>query len=180
MHTGGTFNLNSLRRLLTNIIYIGSVRHKGQIYLGEHPAIISAGVWDRVQKLIVQPKALSPKSRNKHLALLSGLLYCDSCAARMVPSYAMKKNRKYPYYLCLNARRKGWAACPTKSLPAAKIEASVLGRIRQARGICDAGDWDRLDRARQLEVIQGVVERIGYDGAARRVSIRLRLEETPS
>ncbi len=32
------------------------------------------------------------------------LLYCESCATRMVYSYAGKNDRKYPYYLCLNAQ----------------------------------------------------------------------------
>ena len=72
--------------------------------------------------------------RNKHLALLNGLLYCECCAARMVYSYAAKGGRKYPYYVCRNAQVKGWDACPSKSLPAQAIEESVPGRIRQAQG----------------------------------------------
>ena len=36
LHPGGPFALNSLRRLLTNILYTGSIRHKGQPYPGEH------------------------------------------------------------------------------------------------------------------------------------------------
>jgi hypothetical protein len=35
----------------------------------------------------------------------------------MVYSYSEKNGRKYPYYVCLNAQRKGWAVCPGKSLP---------------------------------------------------------------
>jgi site-specific DNA recombinase len=38
-HAGGPFAMNSLRRLLTNIIYTGSVRHHGKPYAGEHAAI---------------------------------------------------------------------------------------------------------------------------------------------
>jgi hypothetical protein len=37
----GAFALNSLRRLLTNIIYTGSVRHHGKPYPGEHTAILT-------------------------------------------------------------------------------------------------------------------------------------------
>ena len=39
---GGAFALNSLRRLLTNILYTGAIRHKGQAYPGEHAAILPA------------------------------------------------------------------------------------------------------------------------------------------
>src|SRR6202049_3391710 len=118
---GGPFALNSLRRLLTNILYSGAIRHKGQRYPGEHAAILAPGTWERVQNLIRHPAAFAcGKSRNKHLALLGGLLYCESCAARMVYSHSRKNDRKYPNYICLNAQRMGWAACPAKSLSRAR------------------------------------------------------------
>jgi site-specific DNA recombinase len=174
--SGRPFAINSLRRLLTNILYTGSIRHKGQPYPGEHVAILAAGMWDRVQNLITYPPAgTHGRSRNKHLALLGGLLYCESCAARMVYSHSRKNDRKYPYYLCLNAQRKGWAACPGKSLPARAIEESVLDRLRKAQpALFAAADWEQMDRTRPVEVIRGSVERVGYDGAARQISIRFR------
>src|SRR5712691_8355614 len=151
-----------------------TTRHKGQRYPGQHAAILAPGTWERVQNLITHPAAFARgRSRNKHLALLSGLLYCESCRTRMVYSYATKNGRKYPYYVCLNAQRKGWAACPGKSLPARAIEESVLGRIREAQpGIFDPPEWEQMDRTRQVEAVQAVIERIGYDGAARQISIR--------
>ena len=172
--TGGPFAMNSLRRLLGNLLYTGVIRHKGQSYLGEHAAILAPGTWERVQNLIAKrTTSARGRSRNKHLALLSGLLYCDCCATRMVYSYSGSKDRKYPYYVCLNAQRKGWAVCPTKSLPARGIEESVLRRIWEAqRGLSDPAEWEQMDRTRQVEEIQAVVERIGYDGAARQISIR--------
>jgi hypothetical protein len=75
--------------------------------------------------------------------------------------------------VCLNAQRKGWANFPGKSLPARVIEESVLGRIRDAQhGMFDLSEWQRMDRTRQVEAIHAVVERVGYDGAARQISIR--------
>jgi site-specific DNA recombinase len=173
---GGPFALNSLRRLLTNILYTGAIRHKGQPYPGEHAAILAPGTWERVQSLMTHRAAFARgRARNKHLALLSGLLYCDSCATRMVYSYAGKKDRKYPYYVCLNAQRKGWAVCPVKSLSARRIEESVLERIREEQaGILEPAEWGQMNRARQVEALQAVVERVGYDGTTRQVSIRFR------
>jgi site-specific DNA recombinase len=101
---GGPFALNSLRRLLTNILYTGAIRHKGLAYPGEHAAILKPGTWERVQSLIAQPAAVARgKSRNKHLALLSGLLYCESCATRMVYSY-LREGRPEVSVLCLPER----------------------------------------------------------------------------
>jgi site-specific DNA recombinase len=163
---------------------MGAIRHKGQPYPGEHAAIVAPGTWERVQKLITQPAASTHvRSRNKHLALLGGLLYCESCAARMVYSHARKNDRKYPYYVCLNAQRKGWAACPSKSLPARAMEESVLKRLREKHPArFGVSEWEQMDRTRQVESIQLLVERVGYDGAAQQISIRFRAagEEVPA
>ncbi len=179
--SGGPFALNSLRRLLTNVLYAGSIRHKGQRYPGEHAAILAPGTWERVQDLITKRATFARgRARNKHMALLSGLLYCETCATRMVYSYSGKNDRKYPYYLCLNAQRKGWAACPGKTLPAHGIEESVLARVREAQpGMFDASEWERLDRTQQVEEMQAIVERVGYDGAAQQISIRFHPSATP-
>ena len=173
---GGPFALNSLRRLLTNILYTGAIRHKGQAYPGEHAAILRPGTWKRVQKLIMHPAAFARgKSRNKHLALLGGLLHCECCHARMVYTYSAKNGHQYPYYLCLNAQRKGWAACPAKSLPARGIEESVLARIREEHPVVfDPTQWGKLDRSRQVDAVQAIVERVGYDGATRQICIRFK------
>jgi site-specific DNA recombinase len=171
--TGPAFTRRSLGRLLSNILYTGAIRHKGQPYPGEHAAILQPGVWERVQDLPVRRKdSPSGRLRNKHQALLNGLLHCECCAARMVYSYSMKNDRKYPYYVCRNAQRKGWAVCPSKSLPARVIEESVLQRVRESRGeIWSGTEWGAMDRRRQIEAIQSIVERIGYDGIACEISI---------
>lgn len=173
---GGPFALNSLRRLLTNILYTGRISHKGQPYPGEHSAILKPGTWERVQKLITHPTAFARgKSRNKHRALLSGLLYCESCATKMVYTYSAKNDRKYLYYLCLNAQRKGWAACPAKSLPARRIEESVLGQIREAqRGLPDPAEWEQMDHTGQAAAVRQIVERVGYDAGKGQITIRFQ------
>jgi hypothetical protein len=69
--------------------------------------------------------------------------------------------------------------CPGKSLPAQAIEESVLGRIRDAQhGRFDPSEWQQMDRTRQVEAIHAVVERIGYDGTARQISIRFHANAT--
>ena len=180
--TGGPFELNSLRRLLTNILYIGAVRHKGQIYPGEHAAILPPERWEGVQSRIGRRASFARgRLRNKHHALLSGLLYCECCEAPMVYAYAMKGGRKYPYYLCRNAQQKGWAACPSKSLSAQAMEESVVERIRKTQGgIGDAVEWEQMDRTIQVETIQALVERVGYDGTSRQISIRFHPSVTSS
>jgi site-specific DNA recombinase len=171
---GGPFTVASLRRLLRNVLYTGVVRHKGQTYPGQHAAILAPGVWERVQERITSDRVLSRGLlRNKHLALLSGLLHCECCSAPMVYSYSAKNGRKYPYYVCRQAQHQGWATCPSKSLPAQAIEESVLRQMREAQiGIADASEWEQKDRTKQLATLRSVVARIGYDGRVKRISIR--------
>jgi hypothetical protein len=134
-----------------------------------------------VQSLITPRESFARgRLRNKHLALLSGLLYCEFCATRMVYSYSGTNERRYPYYVCLNAQRKGWAVCPAKSLPARAIEESVLGKLRGAQHASfDLCEWEQMDRIRQVEAGRSVVERIGYDGIARQISIRFHAPGRP-
>jgi hypothetical protein len=98
----------------------------------------------------------------------------------MVYSYSGTGDHKYPYYVCLNAQRKGWKVCPAKSLPARAIEESVLGRIREENpGVFDPADWEQMDSVGRVEAIQAVVERVGYDGSARQISIRFHAADKP-
>lgn len=171
LRAGGPFAQNSLRRLLTNVLYTGAISHKGHQYAGEHGAIVDIGTWKRVQALLKHPSAFAAgRARNKHNALLSGLLFCESCGTRMVYSYSGKLDRRYPYYVCLNAQRKGWAVCPTKSLPARHIEDSVLAHA-QAKQLTPI-EWERLDSMQRVAAIQRIVERVGFEGTTGQVSIR--------
>jgi site-specific DNA recombinase len=49
---GKPFTKGRLYRLLTNPIYTGNVEFKGQVYDGEHEAILEAEIWERVQQVL--------------------------------------------------------------------------------------------------------------------------------
>ncbi len=69
--------------------------------------------------------------RNKHGALLKGLLRCGSCQCAMSHTYTCKGNRRYRYYLCGTAQKRGWDQCPAPSVPAGEIERFVVDQIHQ-------------------------------------------------
>jgi DNA invertase Pin-like site-specific DNA recombinase len=52
LYSGRPFACHDLSRLLTNVIYVGKVDFRGQIYQGEHDAIVEEGIWQRVQSMI--------------------------------------------------------------------------------------------------------------------------------
>ncbi|MCV2873013.1 recombinase family protein [Defluviimonas sp. WL0050] len=49
--TGGQpFSSGALYHLLQNATYVGKVRHKGDIHIGQHAAIVDEATWQRVQE----------------------------------------------------------------------------------------------------------------------------------
>lgn len=49
---GKPFTKTSLHKLLANITYTGKLRYKDEVHDGEHEAIVSAELWQRVQTLL--------------------------------------------------------------------------------------------------------------------------------
>ena len=128
---GASFQKASLRRLLTNPIYTGKVLHQGQIYDGEHEGIVDPEIWQAVQQVLKGNGSDGGQGvRNRHGALLKGILRCAPCDAAMVHTFTSKNGRQYRYYVCSKAQRTGWAQCPTKSVPADEIERCIYDRIR--------------------------------------------------
>jgi site-specific DNA recombinase len=130
-HKGQPFTKNALYRMLTNVIYLGKVNHKGTVYAGEHAPVVDATVWQQVNERLSGNGVNGGREvRNKYGALLRGLLHCDACNAGMMHTYTTKGSRRYRYYVCLTAQQRGWDACPTKSVAAQEIEDAIVSRIR--------------------------------------------------
>jgi site-specific DNA recombinase len=128
---GKPFTKTSLHKLLTNVAYLGKVRYKTEVHDGEHQGIVDAAVWHRVQATLGRNgRSGGAVVRNKHGALLKGLLRCAACNCSMCPSHTTKGNKRYRYYVCSNAQKRGWQTCPSKSVPAAEIERLVVDQIK--------------------------------------------------
>ena len=171
VHGGGPFTENSLRRMLGSALYAGNVRYKGTIYPGEHEAIVDPAIWERVQSLI---EHYAPESgpRQKHVALLRGLLHCESCGMPMIPVHVGRHGHRYRYYVC-RTRNKGTSKpCPSRSLPARDIDEAVLNQVNAM-----PGQIIPADLTAQIIYFQERIERVGYDGINGRVNIRLRDRE---
>ena len=128
---GRPFDKCSVYALLTNPVYIGKIKHKTDVYDGEHEPIIDVAVFEKVQTTLQQ----NGRGRGNHLinkygALLKGLLHCRACDQSMVHTFTGRGSKRYRYYTCVKAIKSGWKTCPTKSLPAAEIEAEVVDQIR--------------------------------------------------
>jgi len=128
---GRPFDKHSLYQLLTNVVYIGKVRYKDEVHHGEHQAIVDVDVFAQVQALLLQNGRSGGRAvRNKHGALLRGLLQCAACKCAMNHAYTAKGSRQYRYYVCYQAQQHGWQACPAPSIPAGEIERFVVNEIK--------------------------------------------------
>ena len=128
---GVEFDKSSLLRILSNVTYLGKVTYKGDIYEGEHEAIVDEELFAQVQGLLQRNRNSGGKhSRNKHGALLKGLVRCKACGCAMGHHFATRGNKRYRYYVCIRAQKHGWRECPAPSLPAKQLEDFVLAQIK--------------------------------------------------
>lgn len=135
---GLPFDKCRLHDLLTNPIYIGQIRHKDAVHAGEHEAIVPADLFDRVQQQLRQHgQRASRDLRNKHGALLRGLLFCKACSRAMPHTFTTSGTQRYRYYCCTARAKRGAASCPTRALPAAAIERVVVDELRALAGDAD-------------------------------------------
>ena len=82
---GKPFTRPRLHQILTNVIYTGQVRHRGEIYPGEHEAIVDRETWDKIHtQLKANAPGITRNLRNKHGALLKGTVRCATCNVGMV------------------------------------------------------------------------------------------------
>jgi DNA invertase Pin-like site-specific DNA recombinase len=113
-----------LHQLLRNPLYIGRIRHRGEVHPGQHEAIIDPETWAAVQaKLSSQapPPAASPRARRP--SSLRGKLF-DEAGERLTPSHTVKSGRRYRYYVSRAVGRKRRGASGWR-LPALEIERAV-------------------------------------------------------
>ncbi|OAI54116.1 hypothetical protein AYO47_03440 [Planctomyces sp. SCGC AG-212-M04] len=129
---GFRWTKDNVYALLRNVAYVGKVRHKQDVYPGEHAGIVDQAAFDEVQVLLSDNGRTNPNGpRGTDGAILCGLLRCKSCGCAMTPSCSVKKNRRYRYYVCTNAQKRGYRECPTPSVSAEVLESFVVDQIRE-------------------------------------------------
>jgi site-specific DNA recombinase len=132
---GKDFTFGAVRSMLQRQVYIGLVESRGEVYPGQHDAIIDKATWDAVQALI-KGNTRNGGSFQRHrppARMLSGLLFCGVCGSGMIHEQASSggTTRKYRYYRCGQTAKKGTTACPSSRVPAGQIEQFIVDRIRE-------------------------------------------------
>jgi DNA invertase Pin-like site-specific DNA recombinase len=197
---GNAMSKNFLYRMLNNRAYIGEAVHKGTGYAGEHERLIDQRTWDHVQSILKEsPRLRASNTRAETPALLKGLLHGPDGAA-FSPTHTRKGDRLYRYYVSQSVLKHGAGKCPVARVPAAEIEAAVIGEIRgmlrapevvmatwrAAQSDCkdlvegDAREalmaldplWAELFPAEQARIVQLLIERVDIGTVGLRLKFR--------
>jgi hypothetical protein len=130
---GKPFSRGHLYTLLSNPIYTGQIAHKGALHPGQQPALIDDASWSIVRdQLAANTRDHRHRAKAAEPSLLAGLLV-DARGERLTPSHAVKKGRRYRYYVSAaliteagTDRAQGWR------LAAREIEEAVIRILTDA------------------------------------------------
>jgi site-specific DNA recombinase len=130
--------------VLHNRCYVGETIHRGQVYPGEHQAILDRDLFEAVQRRLGEQRASRATGRADSEAMLLGRIF-DDRGNRMTPSHCRKTGTKYRYYTSA-ALTQGQSelAGSMSRVPAPEIEAVVGAALRHHL------DDDALEDTRQL------------------------------
>jgi len=96
---GKPFTRGHIYAVLSNPIYTGQIAHKDQLYPGQHAALIDAETWAAVRDRVADNGSdHQRKAKAAEPSLLAGLLV-DARGERLTPTHAVKKGRRYRYYV---------------------------------------------------------------------------------
>jgi DNA invertase Pin-like site-specific DNA recombinase len=128
---GIPFTRGPIAHLLRNRFYVGEVKFKSEVLVGEQPAIIDRDLFDAVQVKLNAQVSNHKTARTKSEALLAGRIF-DDRGNRMTPSHVRKGGIKYRYYLSSvllqgSAERAG----SVRRVPAVEIETQVAKSVRE-------------------------------------------------
>ncbi|EDL49294.1 recombinase family protein [Erythrobacter sp. SD-21] len=128
---GKPFTRGQIYKILSNQIYIGKICHKGEIFEGQHAAIIDRETWDRVQaQLEANTQGEQQASTASSPSLLAGKVF-DSEGNALIASHAIKSAKRYRYYIGKSGEGDIQKAQQTLRIPALELEKLVCGALAQ-------------------------------------------------
>ena len=159
------FSRGHLYRILGNPVYAGRIVHKGQVFEGNHPAIVEDVLWNEVQaQLQAHRQGQRSRSNAKEVSLLAGVVF-DEQGRRLTPSHATKGTKRYRYYVGTEGDEP--LRIPAPELERAAVEA-LVGFLNDEGQVLDA--LDEPDAQQVQQALREAKERaIALGQAASRV-----------
>lgn len=156
--SGRPLDKGDVYKILNLRTYIGEVEHKGNVYPGEHQAVVPRDLWDRAHGVLqTSPRVRANQDRAQTPALLKGLIFGIDGRA-LSPTQCVKNGRLYRYYVAQRVLKEGAGAAEgiVRRVSAAQIEGAVVGQVRALLRQPEvvAGTW-LAARAEALELSEG-------------------------
>jgi site-specific DNA recombinase len=197
---GSQFSRGALYHLLSNPIYLGEIRHKHERHPGQHEAIVSRELWERVQQRLRDGGVRSGEGRKTEApgSPLAGKLFDESGEPLYVQG-AAKGQRRYRYYVSRELVRgnsedaeQGWrisapeieqrvaAAAQTvlrdRPAIALALEASAVDPNRLPSVLKSAQAWsERLASRSDAAALGEIIERVQLSRESLHLSLKLPL-----
>ncbi|MFL6352321.1 MAG: recombinase family protein [Bryobacteraceae bacterium] len=162
-HPGNVFTPSKLAALVSNVLYIGQIRHKGVVYGGEQVPIVDRELWSQVQAQLKLTPGTGARQHQKLETLLAGLLYCGQCREPMGASFASPRGCRHIYYVCRTGKRRQ-PRCGQKPVAASDLESSLFEKLEPILGAAD----------RSTLLLEQSLQRLTYNSDTREVRVTLR------
>ncbi|WP_137128301.1 recombinase family protein [Roseomonas sp. HF4] len=203
--SGQRLSHGALFHMLQNRVYRGEVRHKGNVYPGEHEAIIDLSLWDAVQTQLAENRVQRASGSNAdHPSLLAGLAYEGDTDTRLTPTHAVKAGKRYRYYVSQTLIGGPRSSSPSgRRVPASDLEQLVIGRLRRfladeaalyaalqpivpdaagRRRLLDrasrlAQDWPKMSATEVRQMLRRMLSRVSLH--TDRIDLHVRLDRVP-
>jgi len=126
-----SFSKGNLYFFLKNPIYVGEIRHRGQTYAGQHPAIVDREIWNEVQERLKVNLRGERRARSANASPLAGIVF-EEAGEPLVAVHACKGKVRYRYYVSRALQHGGTSDLSTGiRLPASELERHVVDTIVQ-------------------------------------------------
>lgn len=160
---GKPIQSSAIYDILTNPYYKGTIVYLDEKSPGNHPPIIDAPTWQRVQFMLKSRNTNTSRSKKptlREMFTLGSLVKCGKCGRTMSPERKIKKKGKqcYVYYACKNPNTK----CQM-SVRQDRIELELMQKLNRITLGADA-----LDTVRML-LLESNDERMSGDKRCRQV-----------
>src|ERR1019366_8969685 len=130
------FSRGALYNVLSNPIYVGEIRHRNERHPGQHEAVVSRDLWERVQQQLRSRAVRQGEGRKTEAprSPLAGKLFDESGEPLYVQG-AAKGQRRYRYYVSRRlVRGESKGAEQAWRISAPEIEQTISAAAREILG----------------------------------------------
>jgi len=176
-HKHGVWIPKTMRSVLRSKMYLGYLKHSGEWYKSEHPALIDEETYNRLVNLLDQRSEQYKQTGGKSgvvTTYLGGLLFCKKCGGKYGKDSNGRRdkngNKKYKY-CCYsrskkmkslvkdpNCKNKNWNVSELDNIVLAEIKKLAINPdyIRQAQ----AQKIEKSDAAEQIKILRKEIKKI--------------------